>query len=114
MHNQELNELTKRNRQLLEQWTRIDIECNRVSEDLHLATAGRLERLRNENANLRAEKKIWEVSKRINKSTDANISVECSRLLGGGEQNNDIERSGENDRHRLRLESQLQILENQT
>ena len=86
MHNQELNELTKRNRQLLEQWTRIDIECSRVSEDLHLAT-GRLEQLRNDNANLRAEKKIWEVSKRINKSTDTNISVECSRPLGGGEQN---------------------------
>jgi nucleoprotein TPR len=62
MHNQELNELTKRNRQLLDQWTRADIECNRVSEDLHLNT-GRLEQLRNENANLRAEKKIWEVSK---------------------------------------------------
>lgn len=66
MHNQELNELTKRNRQLLDQWTRTDIECNRVSgrvtEDLHLIT-GRLEQLRNENANLRAEKKIWEVSK---------------------------------------------------
>jgi nucleoprotein TPR len=62
MHNQELGELTKRNRQLLDQWTRTDIECNRVSEDLHLAT-GRLEQLRNENANLRAEKNIWEVSK---------------------------------------------------
>ena len=65
MHNQELDELTKRNRQLLDQWTRTDIECNRVSEDLHLAT-GRLEQLRNENANLRAEKKIWEVSKQRN------------------------------------------------
>ena len=62
MHNQELDELTKRNRQMLDQWTRSDIECNRISEDLHLTT-GRLEQLRNENANLRAEKKIWEVSK---------------------------------------------------
>ena len=86
MHNQELDELTKRNRQLLEQWTRMDIECNRVSEDLHVAT-GRLEQLRNENANLRAEKKIWEVSRRIDRSTDTNIFVERSRSLGGGEQN---------------------------
>lgn len=88
MHNQELNELTKRNRQLLDQWTRTDIECNRVSEDLHLTTA-RLEQLRNENANLRAEKKIWEVSKQRNQSIDTDIFVECSRPLGGGEQNID-------------------------
>ena len=84
MHNQELNELTKRNRQLLDQWTRTDIECNRVSEDLHLTT-GRLEQLRNENANLRAEKKIWEVSRQRNYSTDADILVERSKPLGGGE-----------------------------
>ena len=65
MHNQELDELTKRNRHLLDQWTRADIECNRVSEDLHLTT-GRLEQLRNENANLRAEKNIWEVGRQRN------------------------------------------------
>ena len=86
MHNQELDELTKRNRQLLDQWTRTDIECNRVSEDLHLAT-GRLEQLRNENANFRAEKNIWEVGKQINRSIDANIFAERSRSLGRGEQN---------------------------
>ena len=88
MHNQELNELTKRNRQLLDQWTRMDIECNRVSEDLHLTT-GRLEQLRNENANLRAEKKIWEVNKnkQIDYNVHANIFIERSRSSGGGEQN---------------------------
>lgn len=62
MDKQELSELSKRNRQLLDQWARMDMECNRVSEDLHLAT-GQIEQLRNENANFRAEKKIWEVSK---------------------------------------------------
>ena len=62
MDKQELSELSKGKRQLLDQWARMDIECNKVSEDLHLAT-GRIEQLRNENANLRAEKKIWEVSK---------------------------------------------------
>ena len=65
MHNQELNELTKQNQQLLDQWIRTDIECNRVSEDLHLTT-GQLEQLRNKNANLRAEKNIWEVSRQRN------------------------------------------------
>ena len=88
MHNQELNELTKRNRQLLDQWTRTDIECNKVSEELHLTT-GRLEQLRNENANFRAEKKIWEVSKQRNQSIDAELFVERSRPLGGGEQDID-------------------------
>ena len=29
--------LTKRNQDLSDKYTRIDIECNRVSEDLHLA-----------------------------------------------------------------------------
>lgn len=61
MHNNELDELTKRNQQLFDQWTRVDIEFSRVSEDLQLAN-GHIEQLRNESANLRAEKKIWEVS----------------------------------------------------
>lgn len=61
MHARELEDLTKRNQQLFDQWTRIDIECNRATEDLQVAN-GRVEQLRNECANLRAEKKIWEVS----------------------------------------------------
>jgi nucleoprotein TPR len=52
--------LTKRNQNLYDQYTRVDIECNRVSEDL-LSANNRVEQLRNESANLRAEKKIWEV-----------------------------------------------------
>jgi nucleoprotein TPR len=60
MHGRELDELTKRNQQLFDQWTRIDIECSRATEDLQAAN-GRVEQLRNESANLRAEKKIWEV-----------------------------------------------------
>ena len=53
--------LTKRNQDLSDKYTRIDIECNRVSEDLHLARNA-LDQLRNECANLKAEKRIWEVS----------------------------------------------------
>lgn len=58
--NREIDNLTKRNQQLYDQYTRIDIECNRVTEDL-ITSNGRLEQLRNECANLRAEKNIWEV-----------------------------------------------------
>ena len=56
----DLDNLTKRNQQLYDQYTRIDIEYNRASEELLVATS-RVEQLRNESANLRAEKKIWEV-----------------------------------------------------
>lgn len=57
----ENEDLLTRNQKLYDQYTRIDIECNRMSEDL-LTSNSLLEQLRNECANLRAEKKIWEVS----------------------------------------------------
>ncbi len=57
----DLDDLTKRNRDLYERFTAVDIECNRVTEDLITAN-GQMEQLRNERANLRAEKNIWEVS----------------------------------------------------
>jgi nucleoprotein TPR len=60
LHTRDLDNLTKRNQQLYDQYTRIDIQCNRTQEELTVATS-RVEQLRNENANLRAEKKIWEV-----------------------------------------------------
>jgi nucleoprotein TPR len=56
-----LDDLTTRNRDLYERFTAVDIECNRVTDDLITAN-GRMDQLRNECANLRAEKKIWEVS----------------------------------------------------
>jgi nucleoprotein TPR len=61
MQSRELDSLTKRNAHLYDQYTRIDIECNRATEDF-MAANSRIEQLRNECANLRAEKKIWEVS----------------------------------------------------
>jgi hypothetical protein len=57
----DLDDLTKRNRDLYERFTSVDIECNRVTEYL-IAANGQIDQLRNECANLRAEKKIWEVS----------------------------------------------------
>lgn len=60
MQARELENATKRNQQLYDQYTRVDIECNRATEDF-LAANSQIEQLRNECANLRAEKKIWEV-----------------------------------------------------
>lgn len=60
LHAKEIDDLTKRNQKLFDQWTRVDIECSRATEDLQI-TNSRIEQLRNECANLRAEKKIWEV-----------------------------------------------------
>lgn len=56
-----LDDLTQRNRDLYERFTAVDIECSRVTEDL-ISANGRMDQLRNECANLRAEKRIWEVS----------------------------------------------------
>ena len=60
MNNRELDDLRSRNQKLLDQFTRVDIDHQRASEEL-VAANGRAEQLRNECANLRAEKKIWEV-----------------------------------------------------
>lgn len=65
----DLDDLTKRNRDLYERFTAVDIECNRVTEYL-IAANGQIDQLRNECANLRAEKKIWEVSIPYNSVTE--------------------------------------------
>jgi len=113
-HHREVEELTKRNRQLLDQWTRMDIECNRVTEDLHSATS-HVERLRNECANLRAEKKIWESIQGRLVDENRTLALERAHLsdlmANVQKMHNDLERSGENDRRRL--ESQLQMIEGQ-
>jgi nucleoprotein TPR len=61
VHNLEIDEFSKRNAQLNEQNVRLDIEGGRLNDELQVALS-RLEQLRNDCANLRAEKKIWEVS----------------------------------------------------
>jgi nucleoprotein TPR len=60
MQARELENLRKRNQQLDDQFMRADIACNHASEDLAEAKS-QVEQLRNECANLRAEKRIWEV-----------------------------------------------------
>ena len=79
LHAKEIDDLTKRNQKLFDQWTRIDIECSRTTEDLQIAN-GRIEQLRNECANLRAEKKIWEV--RCSYLTRLGISIVCLGYTG--------------------------------
>ncbi|KAI0736332.1 hypothetical protein C8Q72DRAFT_803970 [Fomitopsis betulina] len=111
----ELNNLSKRNQDLYDQYMRIDIECNRVSEELLVAT-GHVEQLRNECANLRAEKKIWHSIQGRLEEENRVLAVERSHLAdlmqNVQKMHNDLERSGENDRRRL--ENQIQMLENQT
>ena len=57
----EVEGLAKCNQQLHGKFTRADIECHRFTEDL-VATNAKLDQLCNKSANLRAEKKIREVS----------------------------------------------------
>ncbi|KAL4250041.1 hypothetical protein ABKN59_004926 [Abortiporus biennis] len=115
IQSQELDNLSKRNQELYDQYTRIDIECNRVSEDL-LSAKSSAETLRNECANLRAEKKIWESSQARLVDENKTLSMERSQLsdlmANVQRMHSDLERSNENDRKRL--ESQIQMLENQT
>lgn len=49
MQSRDLESLTHRNQELYDQYTRIDIQCNRVSEDLLVATS-QIDQLRNEAA----------------------------------------------------------------
>ncbi|KAF7348346.1 Protein MLP1 [Mycena sanguinolenta] len=113
-HSREVEDLTQRNQQLFDQWTRLDIECNRATEDLQTAN-GRIEQLRNECANLRAEKKIWESVQSRLVEENKTLAMERSHLsdLMGNVQkmHNDLAKSGENDRRRL--ESQAQLYEGQ-
>jgi regulator of replication initiation timing len=98
----------------MDQFTRVDVECSRVADELSIAN-GRLEQMRNECANLRAEKNIWEsVQTRLVEENKA-LSMERAHLsdlmTNIQRMHSDLERSGENDRRRL--EGQLQMLESQ-
>ncbi|TDL22268.1 hypothetical protein BD410DRAFT_789007 [Rickenella mellea] len=106
--------LSKRNQQLYDQYTRLDIACNHANEEL-LAANGQIERLRNETANLRAEKRVWAGVQERLVNENATLSIERSRLsdlmTNFQKMHNDIERSGESDRRRL--ETLVQTLESQ-
>lgn len=59
--NQEYENMSKRNRELQDQCVKHEITSNHLTEELGTITS-QTEILRNECANLRAEKRIWEVS----------------------------------------------------
>ncbi|KAG6853933.1 hypothetical protein C0991_012425 [Blastosporella zonata] len=114
-HGRDMAELNKRHQEAYDRFTRAEIESNRATEELQVAT-GRIEQLRNDCANLKAEKKIWEgIQNRLVEENKA-LALERSHLsdlmVNVQKMHNDLERSGENDRRRL--ESQLQGLEGQT
>ena len=56
----DLDDISKRHLDLKERYTDVGLKYNRVAGDLGDAH-GQIDQLRNECANLRAEKKIWEV-----------------------------------------------------
>lgn len=49
-----------RNHELIDKYTRVDMQCEQLATDLMSANA-LIEQMRNDTANLRAEKNIWEV-----------------------------------------------------
>ncbi|KAH7885445.1 hypothetical protein F5I97DRAFT_1885511 [Phlebopus sp. FC_14] len=115
LQSRDLDNLTSRNQQLYDHQARLDIDRERVMDELSTAKSD-LEQLRNESANLRAEKKIWENIQSRLIEENKNLAVERSQLsalmANVQRMHNDLERSGENDRRRL--ESQVQMMENQT
>ncbi|KAG8214434.1 hypothetical protein J3R82DRAFT_9457 [Butyriboletus roseoflavus] len=115
MQSRDLDSLALRNQQLYDQQTRLDIDRERVMDDLAVAKSD-LEQLRNEAANLRAEKRIWESVQTRLIEENKNLAVERSQLsdlmANVQRMHNDLERSGENDRRRI--ETQMQMMENQT
>lgn len=114
MQTQEMEGLSKRNTKLFEDTTRANMEYNRVAEDLVVAN-NRVEQLRNECSNLKAERSIWESSHDRLVAENKALAKERAHLgdLMGNVQkmHNDLERSGEGDKRRL--EGQVQMMENQ-
>lgn len=129
----EFDSLKKRYEQLNDQRTRLDIACNHATEMLHEANA-QIEKLRNDCANLKAEKQIAEVSQNglyigecyysllqqntQNRLLDENrmIAIERTRLSdlisNVQRMHHEIERTNESDRRRF--ETQIKSLETQT
>ncbi|KAG6891509.1 hypothetical protein C0992_005042 [Termitomyces sp. T32_za158] len=114
-HDRDLAALNKRYQDAYDRFTRAEIESNRATEELQVVT-GRFEQLRNDCANLKAEKKVSEGIQNRLVEENKTLALERSKLSdlmsNVQKMHNDLERSGENDRRRL--ESQLQGLESQT
>jgi nucleoprotein TPR len=110
----ELQELEGRHQKLTVAYARAEAEYHAVADAAHDAK-GDADRLRNECANLRAEKKIWAGVESRLVEENRQLGLERSKLsdLMSNVQrmHSDLERSGETDRRRL--ESQLELVQSQ-
>jgi nucleoprotein TPR len=110
----ENGELQKRNQSLSETSAKQDIRTTQVAEEL-LEARGLVEGMRNENANLKAEKALWKgIQDRLEQDNKSLVS-EKARLntLLSDQQNSQNERDLAAAETKRRLESQVDALENE-
>ncbi|KAI0999843.1 hypothetical protein K3495_g8355 [Podosphaera aphanis] len=108
----ENKELQKRSELLSEAAAKQDIRTQQVAEDL-VEAKGLLESMRNENANLKAEKKLWkDIQERLNQDNEALVN-ERTRLntLIANQQTLQNERELSESETRRRLQAQVESLE---
>ncbi|KAL3419656.1 TPR/MLP1/MLP2-like protein [Phlyctema vagabunda] len=108
----ENKELQKRSQTLSEAAAKQDLRTQQVAEDLVEAN-GLVESMRNENANLKAEKKLWkDIQDRLGQDNE-NLMNERSRLNGliANQQNLQNERELSEAETRRRLQTQVETLE---
>jgi nucleoprotein TPR len=110
----ENNELQKRNQTLSETSAKQDIRTTQVAEEL-LEARGLVEGMRNENANLKAEKALWKGIQDRLEQDNKSLVQEKARLntLLSDQQNSQNERDFAAAEIKRRLESQVDALENE-
>ncbi|POS86896.1 hypothetical protein EPUL_002423, partial [Erysiphe pulchra] len=114
MLSNENKELQKRTQILSEAAAKQDMRTQQVAEDL-IEAKGLLESMRNENSNLKAEKKLWkEIQDRLSHDNETLMS-ERTRLnnLITNQQNLQNERELSETEIRRRLQSQIESLESE-
>ncbi|XDG06092.1 hypothetical protein ABKA04_005707 [Annulohypoxylon sp. FPYF3050] len=108
----ENKELQKRNQTMSESAAKQDIRTQQVAEDL-VEARGLLESMRSENANLKAEKKLWkDIQDRLSQDNES-LMQEKSRLNGllATQQTLQNERELSESETKRRLQSQIDTLE---
>ncbi len=108
----ENNELQKRSKTLSENAAKQDLRTQQVAEDL-VEAKGLVESMRNENANLKAEKKLWkDIQDRLSQDNES-LMNERTRLnnLVANQQTLQNERELSDSETRRRLQSQVEALE---
>ena len=108
----ENNELQKRSQSLSEAAAKQDLRTQQVAEDL-VEAKGIIESMRNENANLKAEKKLWkDIQDRLSQDNEG-LMNERSRLnnLLATQQTLHNERELSDSETRRRLQAQVESLE---